>query len=99
MEQDGDVSARGGRSALAYRTGGITHTHLDAVVPFASALDAAVDFKQDLVMLQGDFGDLDEVAGARSRAKLLAGFGPLLDVILAGRLERQRLLRLRQIAF
>ena len=66
----------------------IAHSDLDVVVPFASALDAAIDLEQNAVVLESDFRDLDLIAGARRRAQLLADLLPLLGVVFAGGLER-----------
>src|SRR3989442_12059734 len=103
MTEDGHVGSRCRSAALSNRTCAVattcpaaTHSHLDAVIPFAAAFDSAVDLEQNLVMLESDFSDLNLVAGARRRTQLFANLLPLFGVVLTGRLKRQRFFRSRQ---
>ena len=59
-----------------------THSarHLNALIPLLAALEAAVDLEHDAVVFDIDFGDLDQIAGARRRAALLRDRRPFLLV-------------------
>src|SRR5205807_9226072 len=66
------------------------------VLPPSVGSGAVVDLQNDRVFLDGDFGDLDQVAGAARGSKLFVSVGPMLLVPSAVGLEIERLARARQ---
>jgi hypothetical protein len=98
VEEKLDVGAGGCvrvAAALINRLVDAAHSALHVIVPVAAALNAAVDFEDQTILFDRDFGDLDLVADARGGTVLFANLRPLVPVIGTGDVEIEGLLRAR----